>query len=203
MRHALERPTVDDRALVESVRRSARPLQEGDLSGYDPLIDFVGDAHIALIGEASHGTHEFYRERALITSRLINELGFSFVAIEGDWPEASRVRQYVQGGPGTARDASSVFNVFPTWMWGNLDPLHFVEGLRRYNSSIEGTHKVGFYGLDLYSTRAATMFRPGWRAVTTPTSTSTERAPSSRLPSSPPGERPQPRTPFRAVTSLK
>lgn len=93
MGRVLNRPHVDDRALADGVKQMAHPLIEGDLSDYDPLIALVHDseARIVLLGEASHGTHEFYRERARITTRLITELGFSFVAIEGDWPEASRV----------------------------------------------------------------------------------------------------------------
>jgi erythromycin esterase-like protein len=132
------------------------PLHEGDLAGYDPLLDMIGDARIVMLGEASHGTHEFYRERARITTRLIEELGFSFVAIEGDWPEAYGVHRFVTGGPGTARDAMEAFNVFPTWMWGNVDVLHFVEWLRHHNDRLPaGRRKVGFYGLDLYSLRAS------------------------------------------------
>jgi erythromycin esterase-like protein len=134
-----DRARVSDRELVDGVTRVAHPLREGELRGYDPLLEMVGNARIVLLGEASHGTHEFYRERARITTRLIRELGFSFVAIEGDWPEAYRVNQFVRGGPGTARDALKVFDVYPTWMWGNLDTLP------------DGSRKVGFYGLDLYS----------------------------------------------------
>src|SRR5436190_7748316 len=128
--HLLERPTLDDQSLADRVRDVADPLEPGKLSCYDPLLEMVGDARIVLLGEASHGTHEFYRERALITTRLIKELGFSFVAIEGDWPEAYAVNRFVCGGQGTAREAISCFTVFPTWMWGNWDTLHFVEWLR-------------------------------------------------------------------------
>src|SRR5437588_3360146 len=127
LRHA----PADEATLVDAATRHMHPLHEGDLAGYDPLLDMIGDARIVMIGEASHGTHEFYRERARITTRLIDELGFSFVAIEGDWPEASHVDRFVSGGPGSAREALDVFTVFPTWMWGNLDMLHFVEWLRR------------------------------------------------------------------------
>ncbi len=150
--NVLERPCVSAEALTDRVRRIAHPLREGDLSGYDPLLDLIGDSSIVLIGEASHGTHEFYRQRALITRRLIEEKGFTFVGIEGDWPEAYRVNQFVQGGEGSAEDAMNVFKVYPTWMWGNLDALHFVQWLRRHNDSLsQDRRKVGFYGLDLYS----------------------------------------------------
>jgi erythromycin esterase-like protein len=148
----LARPETAEAAVTKYVRSAAYPLSAGDLAGYDPLLRAVGDARIVLIGEASHGTHEFYRERALITTRLIREMGFNLVAIEGDWPEAQRVNRYVQGGEGTAREVMDVFSVYPTWMWGNVDALHFVEWLRRYNDSLpDGARTVGFYGLDLYS----------------------------------------------------
>jgi erythromycin esterase-like protein len=147
---------VDEQSLLGTVERLAYPLDEHDLRSYDPLLDCIGTARIVLIGEASHGTHEFYRERARITTRLISELGFSFVAIEGDWPEAARVDRFVTGGEGTARETLNVFNVFPTWMWGNLDTLHFVHWLRRYNDALPADRrKVRFYGLDLYSLYAS------------------------------------------------
>jgi erythromycin esterase-like protein len=144
--------TTSDAALVEQVRRAGYPLRDDDPHRYDPLIDMVGDARIVLLGEASHGTHEFYRERALITRRLIEEKGFSFVAVEGDWPECYNVNQWVRGGSGSPLDALNVFTVYPTWMWGNTDVLHFIEWLRQHNDSL-GSHqrKVGFFGLDLYS----------------------------------------------------
>lgn len=156
MGRVLDRPAVTDEAVTEQIRALAYPLTEGDLSDYDPLLQMIGSARIVLVGEASHGTHEFYRERALITTRLIREMGFNMVAIEGDWPEGQRVDRYVNGGAGTAREAMDVFSVYPTWMWGNLDALHFVEWLRRYNDSAETAgRKVHFYGLDLYSLYAA------------------------------------------------
>lgn len=146
------RHRLSETELIERVTSLAHPLEDGDLSGYDPLLEMIGDKRIVLIGEASHGTHEFYRERALITRRLIEEKDFSFVAIEGDWPEAHRIHRYVQGGTGSAMDAMNVFTVYPTWMWGNVDTLHFVEWLRRFNDARPpGKAKVGFYGLDLYS----------------------------------------------------
>lgn len=148
----MDRPSVDDRSLVEQVKRVAHPLTDGDLAGYDPLLEMIGDARIVLIGEASHGTHEFYRERARITTRLIREMEFSFVAVEGDWPECYGINRFVRGGAGAAREAIDAFSVYPTWMWGNLDTLHFVEWLRAYNDSLpQGRSQVGFYGLDLYS----------------------------------------------------
>ncbi len=145
-----------DAQLAAFVSQHAYPLTQGDVSGYDPLLHMIGNARIVMIGDGSHGTHEFYRERALITKRLIKESGFTFVAIEGPWPDVFRLNQYVQGGEGTARDALRVFDRYPTWMWGNLDTLHFLEWLRRYNDGLSAEQrKVGFYGLDVQSVFSA------------------------------------------------
>ena len=114
----------------------------------------VHEARFCLLGEATHGTHEFYRERAEITKRLIKEKGFTAVAVEADWPDAFRVNRYVRGlgDDRNANEALSGFKRFPTWMWRNTVVLDFVEWLRDYNSSLlTGETKVGFYGLDLYS----------------------------------------------------
>jgi erythromycin esterase-like protein len=120
---------------------------------YDALLGMIGDARFVLLGEASHGTHEFYRERSRITRRLISEKGFSAVAIEGDWPSAARVNRYVRGaGTDTGAEmALDGFERFPAWMWRNADVLQFVGWLRRHNDALAGAPRVGFYGLDLYS----------------------------------------------------
>jgi erythromycin esterase-like protein len=123
---------------------------------YDPLMDLVGDARFVLLGEATHGTHEFYAERARITRRLIEDKGFHAVAVEADWPDAYRVNRYVRGrgGDGDANAALSGFQRFPNWMWRNTDVASFVEWLRRHNEGVKGAggrHQVGCYGLDLYS----------------------------------------------------
>src|SRR6185369_14670130 len=130
-----------------------RPL-EGRPDDYDALIERIGDARFVLIGEASHGTHEFYRERAEITRRLIVEKHFNAVAAEADWPDAYRVNRYVRGAGAdrTARDALAGFQRFPAWMWRNEVVLDFVAWLRAHNGSLApGAAPVGFYGLDLYS----------------------------------------------------
>ena len=129
--------------------------QRGD---YDGLLDLIGDRRLVLIGEASHGTHDFYRERARITRRLIDECGFSAVAIEADWPDAYRVNRYVMGlsDDGDANTALSDFRRFPAWMWRNRDVLAFVEWLRARNDAhFNAVTKARFYGLDLYSLRAS------------------------------------------------
>jgi erythromycin esterase-like protein len=125
----------------------------GAREDYDGLIERIGDARFVLIGEASHGTHEFYRERSRITRRLIAEKGFTAVAIEGDWPSAARVNRYVRGS-GTDRSvelALDGFERFPAWMWRNTDVLQFVGWLRRHNDAVPAARRAGFYGLDLYS----------------------------------------------------
>lgn len=142
-----------DNRLVEQVR-SAACLLTGSDADYDALLEQIGDARFVLIGEASHGTHEFYSERARITKRLIKEKGFSAVAVEADWPDAYRINRFVRGlGDGaTAIEALSGFDRFPIWMWRNADVLDFLGWLRDYNGSLPGdATKTGFYGLDLYN----------------------------------------------------
>jgi erythromycin esterase-like protein len=123
----------------------------GDL---DVLLDRIGDARVAMVGEASHGTHEFYRWRAALTQRLIAECGFSFVAVEGDWPDCARVDRSVRllsGEPDDPRGALSAFERWPTWMWANEEVVDFCRWLRRYNASADPDQRVGFHGLDVYS----------------------------------------------------
>src|SRR5438270_1305575 len=144
-------------AITEAVRTAARTL-EGAAADYDPLLGLVGDAPFVLLGEASHGTHEFYRERAEITKRLITEKGFTAVAVEADWPDAYRVNRYVRGATDDAssEEALAGFMRFPTWMWRNSDVLDFVGWLRDHNDAVSSEPaKVGFYGLDLYSLHAS------------------------------------------------
>jgi erythromycin esterase-like protein/predicted phosphoribosyltransferase len=154
---AREPPDVVEVSLTELVRQSAHPLT-GTANDYDPLMARIGDARFVLLGEASHGTHEFYRERAVITRRLIEEHGFTAVAIEADWPDAWRVNRYVrgQGDDVDAIEALADFRRFPTWMWRNTEVVEFVDWLRTRNDDVApDAPKVGFYGLDLYSLRAS------------------------------------------------
>jgi erythromycin esterase-like protein len=136
-------------------------LREGQrLSGaeddYDALLELVGEAEVVLLGEASHGTHEFYRERARITRRLIEELGFRGVAVEADWPDAYRVNRYVHGAgeDADAEEALRGFRRFPTWMWRNAEVLDFVGWLGAHNER-NPERPASFYGLDLYSLYAS------------------------------------------------
>ncbi len=117
-------------------------------------MDRIGEARFALLGEASHGTHEFYRERAEITKRLITEKNFTAVAVEADWPDAYRVNRYVCGASDDidATEALADFRRFPMWMWRNPVVVEFIEWLRAHNEALPPqAQKVGFYGLDLYS----------------------------------------------------
>jgi erythromycin esterase-like protein len=137
--------SLHDRAAADALAHAEDP--------YKALIERVGSARVVLIGEASHGTHEFYRERAEITQRLIEQKGFAAVAVEADWPDALRVNRYVTGtsDDADAADALAGFRRFPTWMWRNADVLDFVGWLRDFNEPRERRSRVGFYGLDLYS----------------------------------------------------
>lgn len=143
--------------LTDAVRQSAHPLI-GGANDYDPLMELIGEARFVLIGEASHGTHEFYEQRAEITKRLIQEKNFSAVAVEADWPDAYRVNRYVRGvrDDTTANEALAGFDHFPTWMWRNTVIVNFIDWLRDYNCSLPpNATKAGFYGLDLYSMYAS------------------------------------------------
>lgn len=140
-----------DQKVLNSIRSCAIPLK-GIMEDYDALIDDTNDAQIVLIGEASHGTHEFYTIRAQITQCLIEQKGFHAIAIEGDWPDAYQVNRYVQQQKYTkAADALASFDRFPTWMWRNVPMIQFVEWLRRYNQEQTAEKRIHFYGLDLYS----------------------------------------------------
>ena len=145
------------KSISQSIRDVARPLT-GKVDDYDPILALVADGPLCLLGEATHGTHEFYRERAEITKQLIKEKGFTAVAVEADWPDAFRVNRYVRGlsDDASAKEALSGFKRFPTWMWRNAVIVEFVEWLREYNASLSpNAARVGFYGLDLYSLYAS------------------------------------------------
>jgi erythromycin esterase-like protein len=145
------------RILSDRISAAAAPLA-GSPNDYDPLIEMVGDARFVLLGEASHGTHEFYRERALITKRLLYQKGFNAVAVEADWPDAYRINRYVrgEGSDVDSVDALAGFKRFPQWMWRNADVLDFVGWLREHNDEQDHPdRKAGFYGLDLYSLHAS------------------------------------------------
>ncbi|MCA1624201.1 MAG: erythromycin esterase family protein [Acidobacteria bacterium] len=142
--------------LIEKIREKAVALN-GTNDVADEILALVGESRFVLIGEASHGTHEFYESRAEITKRLIAEKNFSVVAVEADFPDAFRVNRYVRGlgNDATANEALSDFQRFPLWMWRNAVVLDFVDWLRAHNNNLETAAKIGFYGIDLYSLHAS------------------------------------------------
>lgn len=139
--------------LLHQLRLDAHPLT-GEDDDYDELLKLIGDSSIVLLGEATHGTHEFYHQRAKITKRLIQEKGFGAVAAEADWPDAYQINRFVRGEGFFADgvEALSGFERFPSWMWRNADVLDFIGWLRDHNEhAYQIDQQVGFYGLDLYS----------------------------------------------------
>lgn len=129
-----------------------KPLEsESDL---DPLMERIGDAKYVLLGEASHGTHEYYTWRAKISKRLIEEKGFSFIAVEGDWPDCHEINRWIKGignKDKTINEVLSEFNRWPTWMWANYEIAAFATWLKKHNDNLSEDQQVGFYGLDVYS----------------------------------------------------
>jgi erythromycin esterase-like protein len=144
--------TDTDRLVTDAIRRTAQPLRPAT-PDYSSLVRTIGNARFVLLGEASHGTHEFYAERARITQQLITEHGFTAVAVEADWPDAYRVNRYVRGESDDtdAEEALGDFKRFPTWMWRNSVVMDFVRWLREHNATRQPAVRAGFYGLDLYS----------------------------------------------------
>lgn len=139
-----------------ALRRGATPLT-GAATDYDGLLELARKARVVCIGEASHGTHDFYRVRGELTKRLITEAGFNAIAAEADWPDAYRLHRWVygRGDDADAEEALRDFLRFPQWMWRNADVLDFAGWLRNHNDALPEEQKVGFYGLDLYSLHAS------------------------------------------------
>src|SRR5437667_12378893 len=138
--------------LALALRAWAQPLDSA--ADLDPLMERIGNAHYVLLGEASHGTAEYYTWRTLLSQRLIEEKGFSFLAVEGDWPDCYRVNRYIKGFPDAGEQAREVLHAFerwPTWMWAHQEVVALAEWLRRQNDGVPEPRKVGFYGLDVYS----------------------------------------------------
>ncbi|WP_336488070.1 protein-L-isoaspartate(D-aspartate) O-methyltransferase [Methylobacterium nigriterrae] len=140
--------------LPELIREAAEPLPNLDDPAFGRLIDRFGRSRVVLLGEATHGTSEFYRARAAITRRLVEAHGFRIVAVEADWPDAATVDAYVRGRP--RRGGPAPFGRFPTWMWRNAEVRDFLGWLREHNFAMpEASLRAGFYGLDLYSLSAS------------------------------------------------
>lgn len=144
----------DTAVLADRLREGAYSLR--DSRNLDPLVERAGEVCQVLLGEASHGTSEYYTWRARISQRLIKEKGFSFIAVEGDWPDCYRINRYVKGYPESGESAREVLKTFerwPTWMWANEEAVGLVEWLKSHNEGLPDKEKVGFYGLDVYSLR--------------------------------------------------
>lgn len=139
--------------LIGQIRERSIPLNGPD--DLDAIVEAAADARVVLLGEASHGTSEYYTLRMEITKRLIRDKGFHFVAVEGDWPSCGTLNRYVKNDPGAAgsvREALGDFNRWPTWMWANREVMELADWLRKHNDELsQSGSKVGFYGLDVYS----------------------------------------------------
>ena len=123
------------------------------LEDLTPLLNAIGEAKIVLLGEASHGTSEFYKVRAELSKRLIQEKGFTLIAVEGDWPSTQQVNRFIKGYD-TEVNKQKVLNAFerwPTWMWANEEISELVKWLEKHNKQLEDNRKIGFYGVDVYS----------------------------------------------------
>lgn len=137
--------------MVEALRDAA--VEINNATDLDPLLERIGDARAVLLGEASHGTHEFYKWRTLISKRLIDEKDFSFIAVEADWNVGVRINRYVKDLPGAKESGRAVLKSldrWPKWMWANEDILELIEWLREYNLERDEDQRIGFYGIDVY-----------------------------------------------------
>jgi protein-L-isoaspartate(D-aspartate) O-methyltransferase len=136
--------------LTKAIAASCEKFESIDSAELEPLLRRIGDARVVLLGEATHGSSEFYRMRERISRELIERKGFSFIAIEGDWPDAARIDHYVRHAE-TPPSEWTAFARFPTWMWRNQEVRNFVDWLRARNADVEADKRVAFHGLDLYS----------------------------------------------------
>jgi erythromycin esterase-like protein len=143
---------MKEHEIVDRLRRSALWFEPAP-DAFGPLLEAIGDADVVLIGEATHGTHEFYQTRAELTKALILRKGFNVVASEADWPDAYRVNRWIRHASQDqdVEAALGDFTRFPRWMWRNRDVVAFLEWARGHNRSLDAASRVGFYGLDLYS----------------------------------------------------
>src|SRR5438067_6499580 len=144
----LRREAPTSLELIEQIRAREQPLEGSD--DLDPLLERIGAARFVLLGEASHGTAEYYNWRTILSRRLILEKGFSFIAVEGDWPACDRVDRAIKGAGDGASDVHEVLQAFdrwPTWMWANEEVAELVDWLQRHNRSCPEAGRVGFHGL--------------------------------------------------------
>ncbi|AIT81829.1 erythromycin esterase family protein [Novosphingobium pentaromativorans] len=144
------RITVNEADFLDGLRDAARILPSPDAPHFADAFESFGDARVVLLGEATHGTHEFYAARAAITRRLIEKHGFNIVAVEGDWPDVARIDAYARHRAARPRKGEP-FVRFPTWMWRNEEVLSFADWLRGHNETLPDEQRAGLYGLDVYS----------------------------------------------------
>ncbi len=138
--------------LVESIKKEALLVKE--MKDYTPLINKMSEAKFVLLGESSHGTSEFYQIRAELSKKLIQEKGFTYIAVEGDWPACQQINRYIKSYDTVhknAQEALTTFGRWPTWMWANEELIDLIEWLKAYNQSMPKDRQVGFYGIDVYS----------------------------------------------------
>ena len=151
-RYFTKEALLDERESVKAIKKWAYPLQsKADLK---PLFDRIGDARIVMLGEASHGTHEYYTWRTHISKVLIEEKSFNCIAVEGDWPDCYRLNRFIKGYDAESKSAFKVlhaFNRWPTWMWANWEIIALADWLKKNNMGLPANKKIGFYGLDVYS----------------------------------------------------
>lgn len=141
---------ISDHDIMTLIENNSHDLDHG----LEPLMDRIGDARIVLLGEASHGTHEYYLWRARITRRLVQEKNFNIIGVEGDWPDCYRINRYVrnyENGGESAPEVLQKFHRWPTWMWANWEVAEMMEWLREHNEDKDYNKQAGFYGLDVYS----------------------------------------------------
>jgi protein-L-isoaspartate(D-aspartate) O-methyltransferase len=147
-------PAVRQRGPADLLRAAAEPLPELEDPAFGQLFDRFAQARVVLLGEATHGTSEFYRARAAISRRLIERHGFTIVAVEADWPDAAAIDRYVRHkAPRAATEPA--FRRFPTWMWRNVEVHDFVDWLRDHNARVDPARRAGFFGLDIYNMNAS------------------------------------------------
>lgn len=143
---------MQEEEIILEIQKTSKPIKT--MEDLDMVVQAVGDSEIVMLGEASHGTSEFYTMRAEITKKLIKEKGFSFIAVEGDWPSCYTLNRYIKhkaDAPANAREALKDFNRWPTWMWANEEVANLAQWLHDYNRNKEDQDQIGFYGIDVYS----------------------------------------------------
>ncbi len=151
-RYFTKKVAFDEDEAVSVLRAKAIVLGQDKI--LERLMDRIGNARIVMMGEATHGTHEYYLWRSLISQHLVEEKEFNFIAVEGDWPDCYALNRYAKNYDQSANDARqllSSFNRWPTWMWANWEVAAFIEWLKQYNKDKSPGSKTGFYGLDVYS----------------------------------------------------